>query len=139
MENTSKERKAISRRERAFNRRRNQNRLHAALAGFFAEEAEAGRITKKQLADLIERNPAQITRWLTDPSNYEADTISDLLLAMGAEMDYRVCRFSERAAQNYLHPMVRQILKPSAVEPTTKYEPLLRPESNTTVATNKAA
>jgi hypothetical protein len=90
MENTSKNPKPIPRRDRAYYRRRNQNRLHAALATFFAEEAAAGRITKKQLAELLEKNPAQITRWLTEPTNYEADTVSDLLLAMKAEKYHRV-------------------------------------------------
>jgi len=84
--------------------------LHAEIAAFFAEEAAAGRITKKQLANLIEKNPAQITRWLTEPSNYEADTISDILLAMGAEMDHRVVRFSERGKQNYVHPVADVII-----------------------------
>jgi hypothetical protein len=109
MENTSKESKAIPRRDRAYYRRRNQNRIHAAVASFFAEEAAAGRITKKQLADLIEKNPAQITRWLTEPSNYEADTISDLLLAMKAEMEHRVVRFAERGQANYEHPLATKL------------------------------
>lgn len=96
MENTSKAHKTIPRRDRAFYRRRQQNRVHAALAAFFVEEAQAGRMTKKKLAELIEKDPAQITRWLTEPGNLEIDTISDILLAMGAEMDHRVVRFSDR-------------------------------------------
>lgn len=95
MENTSKVTKAIPRRDRAYYRRRQQNKIYSALASFFAEEAAAGRITKKKLADLIEKNPAQITRWLSEPSNFESDTISDILLAMGAEMDHQVTRFSD--------------------------------------------
>jgi len=110
MENTSKTTRPISRRDRAYYRRRQQNRIHAALAEFFAEEAAAGRITKKQLADLLEKSPAQITRWLTEPSNYESDTISDLLLGMGAEMDHRIVRFSDRAKQNYLHPLAAKVM-----------------------------
>jgi hypothetical protein len=109
MERTSKETKPIPRRERAYYQRRNQNRIHSALAAFFAEEAAAGRITKKQLAALLEKNPAQITRWLTEPSNYEVDTVSDLLLAMKAEMEHRVVRFAERGRPNYVHPLVQII------------------------------
>jgi hypothetical protein len=110
MENISKAAKSISRRDRAYYRRRNQNRIHIALASFFAEEAAAGRISKKQLAELIEKNPAQITRWLTEASNYEADTISDLLLGMKAEMEHRVVRFSEKGKSNYEHPLVTKII-----------------------------
>jgi hypothetical protein len=120
MENTSKGSRPIARRERAYYRRRNQNRIHAAIAAFFAQEAEAGRITKKQLADLLEKDPAQVTRWLTDPGNYEADTISDLLLAMAAEMEHRVVRFSERGKANYAHPLITTILGQAPAPPKPK-------------------
>ena len=142
MENSSKEFKAIPRRDRAYYRRRNQNRIYAALASFFAEEASAGRITKKQIADLIEKNPAQITRWLTEPSNYEADTLSDILLPMQAEMDYRVVRFSDRGKPNYVHPLIGRIIdatlppiRDDRVKPSRKFTPVenARSNANTTV------
>lgn len=112
MEGTSRETKnVIPRRERAYYRRRQQNRIHIAVAAFFAEEAAAGRITKKKLAELIEKDAAQITRWLSEPSNLESDTISDILLAMKAEMDHRIVRFSDRGKANYAHPLIRRIEK----------------------------
>jgi hypothetical protein len=110
MENTSKEARAVSRRERAYYRRRQQNRVYGALANYFAEEAAAGRISKGKLAELLGKDRAQITRWLSEPSNLELDTISDILLAMGAEMDHRVVRFSDRAKQNYVHPIITTIV-----------------------------
>jgi hypothetical protein len=109
MENISKEDKAISRRDRAYYRRRQQNKVYGELASYFAEEAAAGRIAKSKLAELLGKDPAQITRWLSEPSNLELDTISDMLLAMGAEMDHRVVRFSDRAKQNYVHPIIAKI------------------------------
>jgi hypothetical protein len=108
MENTSKRDKAISRRDRAYYRRRQQNRVYVKLAQFFANEAEAGRITKKEIAEKLEKDAAQITRWLSTPSNLELDTISDILLSMGAEMDHAVVRFSDRAKPNYFHPSSTQ-------------------------------
>jgi len=84
--------------------------LHAALATFFAAEAAAGRITKKQIAVALEKNPAQITRWLTEPGNYEADTVSDLLLPMNAEMDYRIVPFADRVKPNDAHPLTVKII-----------------------------
>lgn len=80
--------------------------MFTAIAEFFAEEAEKGAITKKTIAEMLGKDPAQVTRWLAAPSNFELDTISDLLLAMGAEMDYRIVRFSERPAPNYIHPLL---------------------------------
>lgn len=54
----------------------------------------------------MDRDPAQITRWLSAPSNLQLDTISDLLLAMGAEMDHSIVRFAERSKPNFVHPML---------------------------------
>lgn len=126
MANTSKEGKTLTLRDFAYYRRRNQNRIHAALASFFAEEAEAGRITKKRLAESTGRDPSQITKCLTEPSNYEADTTSDILLAMGAEMDYSVARFADRPKPNYVHP----VMAPYAAQISTK----LQPKATTTEA-----
>lgn len=117
MENTSRKTKAIAPRDRAYYRRRQQNRVHAEIAAFFAEEAAAGRITKSKLADLVGKDRAQITRLLSEPSNLELDTISDLLLAMGAEMDYCVARFSDRAKQNYIHPIIARVIRSQTQKP----------------------
>ena len=94
----------IKRRDIAYYRRRQQNRVFALLAKFFADEAEAGRISKKALADRLGKDPAQITRWLSEPKNFELDTLSDLLLAMDAELDHNIVRFCERVKPNYVHP-----------------------------------
>jgi hypothetical protein len=80
--------------------------VFTALVTFFAEEAESDRITKKGLADLLGKDPSQITRWLSVPSNLELDTISDILLAMGAEMDHRIVRLHERPKANHVHPLI---------------------------------
>jgi hypothetical protein len=104
MENTSKP--ALKRRDRAYHQQRQRNRVFVAIVGLFAEEAEKGRITKKSLAGMLGKDPSQITRWLSVPSNLELDTISDILLAMDAEMDYRVVRLAERPPANYIHPLM---------------------------------
>lgn len=137
MENISKEDKAISRRERAYYRRRQQNRVYGELAAYFAEEAAAGRITKSKLAELLGKDPAQITRWLSEPSNLELDTISDILLAMGAEMDHRVARFSDRAGQNYVHPLIAKVsgtpTKTTTVIHNVKIKPVYTTSESTKV------
>jgi hypothetical protein len=135
MENTSKEPKAISRRDRAFYRRRFQHRIHAAIATLFAEEAEAGRVNKKQLADRLGKDPAQITRWLSEPSNIESDTISDILLGMNAELEPRVVRFSEIGKGNQVHPFIARLEKKVNIAqlpkptPQKPYQRLAKPSS----------
>lgn len=89
-------RPAKAARDRAYYRRRNQNRLNAAIAAFFAEEAAAGRITLKQIADAMETSQAQVRQWLTEPASCDIDTISDILSVMNAEMNYCVTRVHPR-------------------------------------------
>jgi len=105
MENSSRQTSAISPRETAYYRRRQQNRLFSKLADFFAGEAKGGRISRKEIARKLGKDPAQITRWLSSPSNFELDTISDLLLAMGAELDLNIVRFVDRPKPNFAHPL----------------------------------
>jgi hypothetical protein len=106
MENTSKHNNALSMRDIAYYRRRQQNRVFAEIVSFFAAEAEKGHITRKQIAEKLSKDPAQITRWLSAPSNMTIDAISDILLAMDAEMDHGICRFADRAEPNYTHPLM---------------------------------
>ncbi|HTO66035.1 MAG TPA: helix-turn-helix transcriptional regulator [Bradyrhizobium sp.] len=108
MPNTSKHEQP-SRRDVAYYRQRQKNRVFTDLVAFFADEAERTGITKKELSDLIGKDPAQITRWFSAPSNFELDTLSDVLLALGAEMDHRIVRFSDRSPSNYIHPLVQTV------------------------------
>lgn len=108
MADTSNE--AIKERDKFYYRQRNKNRVFEKLVMQFAEEAERTGITKKQLAERLKADPAQITRWLSAPGNLTLDSVSDLLLALGAEMDYRVSKFSDRQKANYMHDLVSQVL-----------------------------
>ena len=40
-------------------------------------------LTKADISRKLDRRPEQITRWLSAPSNLEADTISDIALSLG--------------------------------------------------------
>lgn len=64
---------------------------------FFAEEAERRGITKRELVAALDKDPAQITRWLSAPSNSELNTRSDILLVLGAEMEHRIVRIEDRS------------------------------------------
>lgn len=107
----------VSDREIFYYRQRSKNRLFEALVEFFEEEADRRGVSKKDIAERLRRDPAQITRWLTTPSNLTLDTISDLLLSMDAEMDYSVVRFADRPSPNEMHPLVsRAINRPVSKE-----------------------
>ena len=68
MEKTLKPKK-VKKRDLFYYRQRSKNRLFEALTNFFADEAEKHGITKRDIAEALCRDPAQITRWLTAPSN----------------------------------------------------------------------
>ena len=111
MENTSKI-SPIPKRDLFYYRQRMKNRVFTELASFFANEAAAHQLTKRLLAYRLQSDPASITRWLSAPSNLTLETISDLLLALDAEMDTSIVRFSDRATPNYVHPVIAHVTKP---------------------------
>lgn len=107
MENTS-ETSRIPDREIFYQRARTENRIFSDLAAFFAARAEETGITKRDIATMLGRDPAQITRWLSEPSNLTLQTISDLLLALKGELDTSIHLFAERAAVNSVHPWMEE-------------------------------
>lgn len=92
-------------REIHYYRQRLKNRVFSKLSAFFVEQAEARGITKKDLAVILGKDQAQITRWLSSPANLTLETISDLLLALDAELDPVISRFEEKPKRNYSHPV----------------------------------
>jgi transcriptional regulator with XRE-family HTH domain len=81
---------------------------------FFAQKAERRGVTKKDLAEALSKNPSQITRWLSAPSNFELDTLSEILLAMDAEMEHRIVRFTDRPKPNFMHPLIARVVNSNA-------------------------
>lgn len=100
-----------SARRRYYFQRRFQNRVFAKLASFFVAEAKRAGVTKKDIAERLNKDPAQVTRWLSSPTNLTLDTISDLLFALDAEpQPFEIARFSEATRQNYCHPLMSKAL-----------------------------
>lgn len=62
-------------------------------------------IRKKDIADRINSNPSQVSRWLSGPSNWTIDSVSDVLWAVGGELDFNFVCFADRAKQNRSHPI----------------------------------
>lgn len=87
-------------------RERQKNRVYEVVYLKYADEAQKAGLTKAHIAQFLGKKPEQITRWLAGPGNWTLDTLSDLLLAMDAEMEFKVSDpLSERRDGNYAHPV----------------------------------
>jgi len=80
----------ISSKEIYYFRQRLKNKIFQSILAYFADVAKEGKLTKKDMANLLGKDPAQITRWFSGPNNWTLDTISDLLLAMDAELKHDI-------------------------------------------------
>ncbi|MBM3518751.1 MAG: hypothetical protein FJX56_12970, partial [Alphaproteobacteria bacterium] len=80
----------LSRADLAYYEQHLRNEIFSKVLRAFAQEAEAGRITKAYLAHCLGKDPAQITRWLSGPSNWTLNTVSNLLTAMDARLSAEV-------------------------------------------------
>lgn len=93
----------ISVRLRAYYKQRFQQKAFARLAKAFAERAEEFGITKSGIANLIDRDKAQINRLFSQPSNMTFDTYSELALALNFEPTITLEDLGEDARHNYSH------------------------------------
>lgn len=124
--------------EVAFYRQRLKNRIFTVIVKFFADEAARRGVTKKDIALYLDRDPAQITRWLSAPSNMTLDTISDLLLALEAEPGrLPIERLEDKVKPNYAHPLMGELLGASqtaAAAPAPKKAKVVSSNSTSGVA-----
>ncbi|TKB19766.1 MAG: hypothetical protein E5V75_06310 [Mesorhizobium sp.] len=65
-------------------------------------------LTKADIARKLDRRPEQITRWLSAPCNLEADTISDIALALGLVPKIRFEKVDRDQSNNRVHNFVAE-------------------------------
>lgn len=83
-----------------FFRQRNRNRVFDTVVAAL----EDAKISRSDLARKLGMPRSQISRQLSGPANWTCDTISDLLFAIEAELEYRVARWADYGKPNQQHP-----------------------------------
>ena len=89
MPNTSKI-EMLSERDIFYYRRRLQNNVYNDVLVRFVELAKKEGLTKRRIAQALGKDEGQLSRLFSEPANWTLATISDLLLAMHAELSHEV-------------------------------------------------
>jgi transcriptional regulator with XRE-family HTH domain len=108
-----------SARDIAYYTQRYRNRVFAKLVSFVSDQLERKGMSKKDIAEILDRDPALITRWLSQPSNMNLDTVAMFALAFDAEAEPPdFVLFEERSAPNFVHPLIAKAAKIATKAPS---------------------
>ena len=86
-------------------RERLRNRIFDCVIKALADRVAMGTVPRAKLAKRLGKDPAQISRWFSGPSNWTIDTISDLMLALNAELILEHKLYEHVPVPNYRHPL----------------------------------
>lgn len=84
---------------------RQRNRLYETVIQAVEDAARLDGVRRKDIAEAVGSSPSQISRWLSGPSNWTIDNVTDVLWAIGGELDYNFFRFVDRVQENRSHPI----------------------------------
>ena len=102
-----------------------RNRIYEAVIRALEKECETQKWKRKTLAERSGKKESQISRWLSGPGNWTLDTVSNLLFAIDAELDFRVTRFKDKKKKNEYHSLNEPI---SLVVPLKYSKPTAPPK-----------
>lgn len=103
---------------------RNRERAYETVIKAIELAAAKTGINRKQIAAATGRKPSQVSATLSGPSNWTLDTVSDLLRAVGATMEYEVVFDDDRAKANEFHPAARPSKRPLPVVQVVRSLPI---------------
>ena len=122
---------------RFYYQQRFRNRLYEAVIHAIEDESAKSGLRRKTLAERIGKTPASLSRILAGPGNWELDTLSDLLFAIGAEIDFNVVKLDDRPPANRFHPLNGALLHFEATQKAGVAPTGANAKSNATVTWSK--
>ena len=100
-----------------------RNRVYEVVIRALEKACEENNLKRKDIAERSNKKESQISRWLAGPGNWTLDTISNLLFAIDAELEFEVVKFKDKVRKNEFHDLnepSREIEKlPAAQLPKT--------------------
>jgi hypothetical protein len=108
--------------ELAFFAERNRNIVFDTVIEAIERAAAEEGVTQADIAKTTGRTPAQISAWLSGPSNWTQDTVSHLLRSIRATMTYKVVFDKDQPKANFSHPAMQDNPKSFSVSNTTARE-----------------
>lgn len=86
--------------EASYFEQRFRNRIYEAVIHALETECKNKKWKRKDIAERIGKKESQISRWLSGPGNWTLDTVSGLLYALDAELDFKVTFFRDKKKKN---------------------------------------
>jgi transcriptional regulator with XRE-family HTH domain len=117
----------------SYFRQRQRNRIYEKVVKALREEATSRSVKRKDIAAKLDKKPSQISRWLSGPSNWSIDTVSDLLFAIDCELDFEVVPFKNRCLANEFHilnfepPPSESTISPSGATEAASFHLVVNP------------
>lgn len=114
---------ALPKRLRSYYQQRFQQQVFARIAKAFAERAETLDIKKSTIAALLDKDPGQVNRLLSHPTNLTLDTLSDIALALNFEPNVVLEDLEIDPRHNYCHPsyeFTTKLVKSKVASPSSK-------------------
>lgn len=116
---------------------RNRNRMYDSVIK--AVEAAAARGVKKSDISAVTGNSrSNISHLLSGPANWTIDSISNILYAIGAEIDYNVTFFNDRCKENRFHPIAELAQTNRFTSPTSVTNAVVNSGPNSSIGTYTA-
>jgi len=94
----------LSRRTLAYFQERLLNHIYELVMREFSRKKEKSGFTQTQLAKRIRKDAGQLNRLLHSPGNWTLETLSDLLIGLGAEPAVTISRFEEQTSVEHRAP-----------------------------------